>query len=539
MTPRFVRVLVALGLLAFPGAIRAQASQTSEAGSISATGEGVARSDAARKDDFPETGSASVLAGPVDPTRYRLGPGDVLSLEMTGRVDRHVLLPVDAEGRMNVPEIGVVDAGGRTLDAVRSQLLGRIRPLYSGARVDLRLVRLRVFKVYVAGQGKGPGVVRATGATRASEILAGADALGPEASRRNIELRHRNGKSDRVDLDAFAYLAREDANPYLDDGDVLVVPPRKERVFAYGAFGRPGEYELAPGDQVVDLVALAGGLLPGTDKASGLLVRFVTPTTLDSIPCNLGAGAAEPNRLPLQNQDRLYAREFTNFERAANVSLLGEVLRPGPYAIREGRDRVSTLLERAGGPTTLAARGRIQIFRNSEPSGQRDIEFERLSRLSRSEMTDAEYETFKTKLAAQQASFVLDYDRLLSTSGDYDVLLRDRDLIMVDRETQAVRVSGEVQRPALLEYQARRAGEEYIQLAGGFTGRASKGKVRVTRAGSNHSISLNEAGMIQPGDFIWVPEKKEAHFWATLKDVLVVAGSVATIVILIQNAAKP
>jgi len=106
---------------------------------------------------------------------------------------------------------------------------------------------------------------------------------------------------------------------------------------------------------------------------------------------------------------------------------------------------------------------------------------------------------------------------------------------VVDRETQSVRVAGEVQRPALLEFDGKRTGEEYIRLAGGFTSRASKGHVRVTRAGSNQSISLGEAKRILPGDFIWVPEKKDVHFWGVLKDVLVVAGSVATVVILIQN----
>ena len=41
----------------------------------------------------------------------------------------------------------------------------------------------------------------------------------------------------RVDLDAFSFLGRTAENPYLEDGDVLVVPPRRERVHALGAFG--------------------------------------------------------------------------------------------------------------------------------------------------------------------------------------------------------------------------------------------------------------------------------------------------------------
>jgi protein involved in polysaccharide export with SLBB domain len=150
-------------------------------------------------------------------------------------------------------------------------------------------------------------------------------------------------------------------------------------------------------------------------------------------------------------------------------------------------------------------------------------------------MTDAEYQSFKTKLASQQATFVFDYATLDSAGSDHDVLLKNGDVIVVDRELQSVRVAGEVQRPALLEYQPKLGGYDYIRLAGGMTGRAWRGHVRVTRAGSNQTLALEEARSIQPGDFIWVPEKKDVSFWAVFKDVILVAGSVATVIILLQN----
>ena len=175
------------------------------------------------------------------------------------------------------------------------------------------------------------------------------------------------------------------------------------------------------------------------------------------------------------------------------------------------------------------------IFRPTAVVGQRDIEFERLSRLSRSEMTDAEYQTFKTKLASQQAAYIVDEAELARGRGDFDVLLKDGDLVVVDRALPVVRVAGEVQRPSLLEFQAGRAGRDYINLAGGYTQRADGGKVRLTRAGSNQTIYLREAKVIQAGDFIWVPEKKDINFWGVLKDVLLVSGSVATIVILLRG----
>lgn len=481
-------------------------------------------------------GSNPLQPGAVDPERYRLGPGDVLSLEMSGRVVRQVSIAVDAEGFANFPEFGVLRTGGRTLSEVRTQVLARLRAAYPGARVDLRLVGLRQFKVYVAGLVLTPGVTAANGATRASELLQGPMALAEGASRRNLELRHANGTSERVDLDAFSALGRTADNPFVLDGDVLWVPPRTQRVYALGAFGRPGEFELAPGDSVLGLVELAGGLLPGAEPASGRLYRFTSPAQTDSLALDLGDSAQPGVDRPLQDGDRLFVRENSDYHRVRNVTLVGEVVYPGPYAIREGVDRIGDVLARAGGMTQSAAPNRIQVFRPLANAGsRRDIEFERLSRLSRIEMTNAEYQTFKTKLAAQEATYVLSFDNLKLAGGSHDVLLKDGDLILVDRESHAVRVDGQVLRPSLVEYVPGRTVEQYIELAGGFGQRAWKRKIRITRAGSNQTLYRNDARDVQPGDFIWVPEKNDVSFWGVVKDVITVAGAAATIILVVRG----
>jgi protein involved in polysaccharide export with SLBB domain len=413
------------------------------------------------------------------------------------------------------------------------QVLPRMRGVYPGVRVDLRLARLRAFKVYVSGQVLRPGVALANGATRASEILSGNFALAENASRRNIELRHPDGRTERVDLDAFAYLGRTEGNPELLDGDVVYVPPRKERVFAFGAFGRPGDYELAPNDDVADLVALAGGLLPGTEP-TGMLYHFVTSTEIDSAVVSLAAGRDGERRL--ENGDRLFARENSDFRRPRNITLVGEVTYPGVYAIREGKDRVSDVLARAGGLTPASARERLQVFRPLVTNGtRRDIEFERLSRLSRSEMTDGEYNTFRTKLAAQEAAYVLSAEDVAAPDNPHNVLLRDGDILLIDRESHAVRVDGQVLRPSLIEYQPGRSIEQYIRLAGGFGQRAWRGKIRVTRAGSNQTLFVRDVREVQPGDFIWVPEKNDVSFWSVFKDVITVAGAAATVILVVRN----
>jgi len=525
-----LRIILAIGfavLVGRTGVARAQAAPESSSASVGA--------EMSSDHDLTENAASprALLAGAVDPRTYRLGPGDRLSLELSGRTQRLVPLIVDVEGRVNVPDLGVVSVAGRSLEDVRAQLLGRLRPIYPGARVDLRLLVVRAFKVYVSGQVRSPGATAATPITRASELLTGRFELLPGASRRNVELHRRDGTTRRVDLDAFALLGDSGANPPLEDGDILVVPSAREYVYALGAFARPGRYEFSAHDSTATMVALAGELLPGADAARGMLVRFVTPTTMDSMRVDFGSpggGDAE-----LRPDDRLFAYAPGDYQRPRNVSITGEVAMPGPYSIRPGMDRLSSLLARAGGLTESAARTRIQVFRPGPTTGQRDIEFERLSRLTRSEMTDAEYTAFQTKLASQQAAFVVSADDLGRGGSAFDVVLEDGDILVVGRETAAVRVAGEVKRPALVTYQPLRTGEEYIALAGGFTRRARRGDVRLTRLGSNQTLSLSDVKSVQPGDFIWVPEKKEVNFWGVVKDVILVAGSAATVVLLFHN----
>src|SRR5262249_5090708 len=99
-----------------------------------------------------ETHARPSLAGPVDPEHYVLGPGDVLSLEYGGRAFDTKVFTVDSEGRVRVPNLGLVSVGGETLAAARQDIVRRLKPYVPGATLDLRLIQARIFKVFVMGE---------------------------------------------------------------------------------------------------------------------------------------------------------------------------------------------------------------------------------------------------------------------------------------------------------------------------------------------------------------------------------------------------
>src|SRR5439155_24175396 len=73
------------------------------------------------------------LTGPVDPT-YRLGPGDVLVLVLTGGVEQAYQLEVTREGFIVVPQVGQIYLTNLTLGDARGILYDRMGRVYSKLR---------------------------------------------------------------------------------------------------------------------------------------------------------------------------------------------------------------------------------------------------------------------------------------------------------------------------------------------------------------------------------------------------------------------
>ncbi len=109
-------------------------------------------------------------------------------------------------------------------------------------------------------------------------------------------------------LAAFALLAlRGGGSPGVE---VEVRDPRRGideiRVDVSGAVLEPGVFTVAPGDRVVDAVALAGGLAPDADRAAVNLARRLVDQDKVVVP-RLGEGAAllDVNRASATELERL------------------------------------------------------------------------------------------------------------------------------------------------------------------------------------------------------------------------------------------
>jgi polysaccharide biosynthesis/export protein len=472
----------------------------------------------------------------VNADDYRLGPGDVLVVLIWGTISRTLPLEVNPEGRIFIPGAGSRAVAGRTLSEVERIVEDEMRRQYRNVSIEVRLQQVRTFVVYLTGEIKHPGPYSAHGASRVFDVLADTLFL-PVASRRNLLIRHPDGRETVCDFERFRLTGSGGEDAWLQNGDVVVVPRRSRNIGVWGGVTRPDEFELGPRDSVSTLLALSGGLLPGADRTKALFTRWRSATGRDSFFVavdDIESGLFNP---PLHDGDNLYVYLTPQYHETHQVGVVGYVQRAGDYPIQLGDTRLSDAIKAAGGFRPEADQSAILLIR-TRPEGQRDDpEFDRLARLSREEMTSSEYESFRTRLASLSPNYRIDWRQIQTGNAALDPVLVSGDLIRVERIPNSVRVDGQVRHPGLITFHPGSPYQYYVDQAGGFGNRAARTEVRVTRAVSGQTVLARNLGEeVRPGDFVWVPERPDVTTWQQLRDFVAVAAQVATIIIAARAA---
>lgn len=472
-----------------------------------------------------------VLRGPVDADVYIVGPGDRFRITIVGPVVETHEGIVTPEGELVLPGIAAVSVAGRDLSTIKAMLRDRVAERYSEADVSVSLVEVRRFQVNVLGAVEKPGTYVATAMEPVGALIDAAGGLADGASERNIIVTRLGGETERVDLERYTNTGDMDANPPVVDGDVVYVPFAESRVGIFGGVNRPGTYELVSGETLHDLLGVAGGLVRGALADSIEITSFADDRVSVTSHVSLADGGA--SRM-LRDGDVVTVRVDTHWRTQKQVNLQGEVRYPGTYAITEGEDTLSALIARAGGLTDDASADLSAVIRPGIVD-EVDPEFERLSAMAAGDMESTEYAYFKTMYRHSDGRVSTDFAKAISGDPDHDVLLADGDVIVVARAQNSVNVIGQVSSPGKVEYEPGKRYRHYIDEAGGFADRASRGGTRVIKGATGEWKRARTAGRLEPGDIIWVPETPERDWLEFLKDIAAIASSVATVYLVVTN----
>ena len=93
---------------------------------------------------------------PVDPKTYVIGPGDQFVLFFKG-TGREIPLRVLPEGKVLVPNAGMVRAAGLTIEQFRAELARTLATFYKSSEFFCEPATPRTFVVYVVGEVETPG----------------------------------------------------------------------------------------------------------------------------------------------------------------------------------------------------------------------------------------------------------------------------------------------------------------------------------------------------------------------------------------------
>ena len=175
----------------------------------------------------PGWGAEPGGAQPVIP-EYRIGPGDVLNIEVWKDAALSRQVTVLPDGKISFPLIGELTAGDRTVAELKKEIESKISRFVPDSPLTVEVRQVNSLHVYVLGRVNAPGRFILTSNVTVLQALAIAGGPNAFANRSKIRIfREKGGKttmSPPFDYDEVTAGRNIETNVLLERGDVIHVP---------------------------------------------------------------------------------------------------------------------------------------------------------------------------------------------------------------------------------------------------------------------------------------------------------------------------
>ena len=295
--------------------------------------------------------------------------------------------------------------------------------------------------------------------------------------------------------------------------NVLLNPGDTIEVFSYGRFEEesyvdivgavkePGEYQWDESLSLQDVLSLSGGVTLGAAKNRVEVFRLVVE---DNMPTKTVVATLEIDKdlnvlkgdgnFPLAPYDIIAVRYIPGFDKQEMVSIQGEANYVGQYPIIAKNERISDLVNRAGGLTSAAFPPAATLFRPEANVGYVVIELQDILKNPSS--------PFNVTLKKGDILYIPKAQELVTIKG----ATRAQDLYLDE-----IIAEGKISVPFLKAKNAREYVNEY---AAGFADNARRGKISVQHPNGQIENTIN-LGLIKiypkvrEGSTIIVPTKED------------------------------
>jgi len=267
------------------------------------------------------------------PSDYRIGPGDLVEIQLFGQRNDSFSLGISREGMVRFPGIGPIHAfeKGTSFIELKNHLKEKIQEhLGEGVQSAITLGAFRSIRIFLLGEVRKQGAYTVSALSTTINALLSCGGIKETGSLRNIQLK-RGGKIIST-LDLYDLLLHGDtsADHSLQPGDVIFVPVVEKQISISGAVRRPAKFEIRGVETLNDALELAGGF-EGRAYLSNIRLERLGKD-FRPIVKNLS--------IPSDSSYKILTGDVISLGSASSkvmnsVSLLGNVERPGEYEWRK------------------------------------------------------------------------------------------------------------------------------------------------------------------------------------------------------------
>lgn len=276
---------------------------------------------------------------------------------------------------------------------------------------------------------------------------------------------------------------------------------------------------------IEDVLVKVGGLSESASLSRVEVVRRkrnVDPTATNaqisdtytfSVNSDLKVVDQSGNKFVLYPFDEIFVRRSPNYIEQTFVEIQGEVIFPATYGIKSKTEKISDLIERAGGLSPQAYLEGATLVRQIQLS---EIELTQ-RRKAISEITNSVRENQAVQVEdvneTTVSSIGINLTKIMQNPGsNEDMILQDGDIIRIPKRLETVRVQGEVLYPTTVKFLDEKSFINYISNAGGFTKRSLKSKSYILYANGSvdrtrRFLFVNIYPRVAPGSEIIIPQK--------------------------------
>ena len=408
-------------------------------------------------------------------------------------------------------------------------------------------------KLEVRGAVYRPGIYQLSGTLNTvRELVNEAQGLTGDAflNRSVLYRQHDDLTTEVLPVDIKSIMDGTSPNIALQKNDILYIPSIHDlsdrgNITVHGEVAKPDSYPYADNMTLEDLIIQAGGLREAASTVRVDVTRRIknprstadndTIGQMFSFSLKDGFVIDGQPGFVLQPYDEVYVRRSPGYQAQQNVGIEGEILFGGTYALTSREERLSDLVNKAGGATNYAyLRGAklTRVANADEKKRMADV-----IRLMRRQLGEEMMDSLGIDIE-DTFTVGIDLERALrNPKSSSNIVLREGDVISIPKNTNTVTINGAVMVPNTVSYLEGKDIDYYLNQAGGYSDNAKKSKKFIVYMnGEVTRVKGNGKKQIEPGCEIIVPSKSKKR--TNVGEILGYATSFSSLGMMIASVAN-